>query len=191
MTTKISSNLIFKFITWINFAFEVQRVLINLISTCTRHQNLQRFLFISCKYIYKRPHLLRLFNINYRLLRQVHRQIIITSFNFLLECTLINLLLRWLLVSTIIFVLSSYLLSLEILSLLCPDHFLENSFLIIDNYSEIFYFVITTETADKLLGVIILELNNFLGTVFLYLGMGFELELKGLFVHLDFINLQI
>ena len=121
----------------------------------------------------------------------MHRQIIITSFNPLLECILINFLLHRSLVCSTFFFLLFYLLSLEILSLLYPDHFLEDGFLIVDVHSEVFYFVVTAETADELLVVLVLELNYFGGTFFLYLGMAFELELEGLVVHLDFINLQI
>ena len=191
MAPQIASNLIFKFITWIDFTFEVQRVPIYLIRTCARHQHLQWFLLILCKHIYKRPHLLRLLDINHRLLRQVHRQIIITSFNPLLERILIDFLLHRSLVCSTFFFLLFYLLSLEILSLLYPDHFLEDGFLIVNVHSEVFYFVVTAETADELLVVLVLELNYFGGTFFLYLGMAFELELEGLVVHLDFINLQI
>lgn len=81
--------------------------------------------------------------------------------------------------------------SLEILSLLYPNHFLEYGFFIFNVHSEVFYFVVTAETTYEPLGVLVLELNYFGGTFFLYLGMAFELELEGLVVHLDFINLQI
>jgi hypothetical protein len=63
--------------------------------------------------------------------------------------------------------------------------------LIVNVNSEVFYFVVTAETTDELLGVLVLELNYFGRTFFLYLGMAFELEFEGLVVHLDFIKLQI